>query len=161
MPFLTVIIVHLEYCREMGIKTDESLLIRDWDGDWPVYVRPSCEHDRDYTVVYIIIKLGRHVNYDEGSDESKVKCQGRHGQIRIEIKSFNIFWLNHRLAHFTTNIAHMSGWTWFLGPKVKCKDRNGKISKYFINFVNMIELEKAVFGSPFVVHDGKMSHIDC
>ena len=47
-------------------------------------VRPSvhgpCEHDRDYTIAYLFVKLGRHVNHDErmnpidfGDQRSKVK----------------------------------------------------------------------------------------
>ena len=43
-------------------------------------VQGSCEHDRDYTVAYFFVKLGRHVNHDErmnpidfGGQRSKVK----------------------------------------------------------------------------------------
>ena len=43
-------------------------------------VRGPCEHDRDYTVKYFFVKLGRHVNHDErmtpidfGGQRSKVK----------------------------------------------------------------------------------------
>ena len=43
-------------------------------------VRGPCEHDRDYTVAYFFVKLGRHVNHDErmnpidfGGQRSKVK----------------------------------------------------------------------------------------
>ena len=43
-------------------------------------VRRPCEHDRDYTVAYFFVKLGRHVNHDErmnpidfGGQRSKVK----------------------------------------------------------------------------------------
>ena len=36
------------------------------------YIRPSvhgpCEHNRDYTVVYLFIKLGRCVHHDERMD---------------------------------------------------------------------------------------------
>ena len=28
-------------------------------------VRGPCEHDRDYTVAYFFVQLGRHVNHDE------------------------------------------------------------------------------------------------
>ena len=43
-------------------------------------MRRPCEHDRDYTVPYFFVKLGRHVNHDErtnpidfGVQRSKVK----------------------------------------------------------------------------------------
>ena len=43
-------------------------------------VRGPCEHDRNYTVAYFFVKLGRHVNHDErmnpiyfGGQRSKVK----------------------------------------------------------------------------------------
>ena len=43
-------------------------------------VRGPCEHDRDYTVAYFFVKLGRQVNHDErinpidfGGQRSKVK----------------------------------------------------------------------------------------
>ena len=50
------------------------------------WFRPSvcgpCEHDRDYTVAYFFVKLGRHVNHDErmnpidfGGQRSKVKVK--------------------------------------------------------------------------------------
>ena len=49
------------------------------------WFRPSvhgpCEHDRDYTVAYFFVRLGRHVNHDErmnpiefGGQRSKVKA---------------------------------------------------------------------------------------
>ena len=44
------------------------------------FVRRPCEHDRDYTVAYFFVKLGRHVNHnkrmnpiDFGGQRSKVK----------------------------------------------------------------------------------------
>ena len=37
-----------------------------------LWFRPSvcgpCEHDRDYTVAYFFVKLGRHINHDERMD---------------------------------------------------------------------------------------------
>ena len=43
-------------------------------------MRGHCEHDRDYTVAYYFVQLGRHINHDErmnsidfGGQRSKVK----------------------------------------------------------------------------------------
>ena len=85
------------------------------------WFRPSvcgpCEHDRDYTVAYFFVKLGRHVNHDErmnpidfGGQRSKVKVKmdinGNKLVNTIEIKPLHIC-----LSNLADMLIMMRGWS--------------------------------------------------